>query len=65
MNEEDPGFSEYIAALAAKATRNAAAEALNNGRCIVIMEGTEIVKVYPNGHKEVIKTIGDAYVKET
>lgn len=38
MDEESPGFSEYIAA-------------------IVYMEDDKIIKHWPDGHKEILKTI--------
>ena len=62
-SEESIGFTDWLRAAAKDCTHRAAMEALNNGRCIVIMEDCDIVRVYPNGHKEIIKTISDAYVK--
>lgn len=56
-DEESHGFSEYIAAIAKRATHNAAIEALASGRWIVYMEDDKIIKHWPDGHKEILKTI--------
>lgn len=56
-DEESPGFSDYISTVAKRATSNAAADALASGRAIVYMEDNKIIKYYPNGHKEILKTI--------
>lgn len=56
-DEESPGFSDYISAIAKRATSNAAADALASGRAIVYMEDNKIIKHYPNGHKEILKIL--------
>jgi len=57
MDEETPGFSEYISEIAKRASRNAITEALASGRWIVYMEDDKIIKHWPDGHKEILKTI--------
>lgn len=53
--------SESIAKMAQKATSCAARDALKNGRAITIQQGNSIVRKFPNGDVEVIKTIENAY----
>ena len=62
MNEEDPGFSQWLSEVAYLATKRASTEALNNGRSIVYMEGNDIIRLYPDGTKEIIKTLENTYV---
>ncbi|MGB3907601.1 MAG: hypothetical protein WBL02_04105 [Methanomethylovorans sp.] len=54
--------SEQIKELARKATTYAANDALKNGRAITIQQGNDIVKKFPDGRIEVIKTLENAFV---
>jgi hypothetical protein len=54
--------SQIIAERARKATSNAAKDALENGRAITIQQGNAIVKKFPDGRVEHIKTLDNAYV---
>ena len=57
MDEESPGFSEWVSRTAKRATHNAATDALASGRWIVIMEDDKIIKLWPDGTKEILKVI--------
>jgi len=46
-----------IARIAKKASSNAIRNAFSHGRSVTVQQGKEIVKLYPNGHTEVIMTI--------
>ena len=63
MDEEDEGFTDWLQSVAYLATKRASTEALNNGRSIVYMEGNDIIRLYPDGTKEIIKTLENTYVK--
>jgi hypothetical protein len=46
-----------IARIAKKASSNAIRNAFSHGRSVTVQQGKKIVKLYPNGHTEVIMTI--------
>ncbi|WP_319507744.1 hypothetical protein [uncultured Methanolobus sp.] len=54
--------SKFIAERARKATSNAAMDALKNGRAITIQQGNDIVRKFPGGRVEKIKTLDNAFV---
>jgi 7-cyano-7-deazaguanine synthase in queuosine biosynthesis len=54
--------SRVIAERARKATSNAAMDALKNGRAITIQKGNAIIKKYPDGREEHIKSLDNAFV---
>lgn len=54
--------SKVIAERARKATSNASMDALRNGRAITIQKGNAIIKRYPDGREEHIKTLDNAFV---
>lgn len=54
--------SKHIEEIARKATTRAANDALKNGRAITIQQGNVIVKKFPDGRVEVIKTLENAFV---
>lgn len=54
--------SKHIEELARKATTHAANDALKNGRAITIQQGNAIVRKFPDGRVEVIKTLENAFV---
>ncbi|WP_129597975.1 hypothetical protein [Methanohalophilus profundi] len=58
----DDRQSEHIEQMARKATTRAANDALKNGRAITIQQGNAIVRKYPDGRIEVIKTLENAFV---
>lgn len=39
------------------------AELLNGNKCIIVMEDTNIIRIYPNGTTKVIMTVENAYGK--
>lgn len=55
MDEEDEGFSEWIAQVARNASRNAIQELIDNNIPYVVLRGSQLLKIYPDGHKEVLK----------
>ncbi|APH38667.1 hypothetical protein [Methanohalophilus halophilus] len=58
----DDRQSRHIEEMARKATTRAANDALKNGRAITIQQGNAIVRKYPDGRIEVIKTLENAFV---
>jgi predicted nuclease with RNAse H fold len=54
--------SEHIEEMARKATSCAANDALRNGRAITIQQGNDIVRKFPDGRVEVIKTLENAFI---
>jgi hypothetical protein len=54
--------SKHIEEMARNATMHAASDALKNGRAITIQQGNTIVRKFPDGRVEKIKTIENAFV---
>lgn len=54
--------SKCIEEMARKATSYAARDALKNGRAITIQQGNAIVRKFPDGRIEKIKTLENAFV---
>ncbi|MCQ6962772.1 hypothetical protein [Methanolobus chelungpuianus] len=61
VNLRSDESSESIAKMARKATSRAARDALRNGRAITIQQGNAIVRKFPDGNVEVVKTLENAY----
>lgn len=55
--EETPKHSPIIGKAASTATNNARRRALNNGLYVTYLDGNKIVREYPDGRKETMKTI--------
>jgi len=54
--------TKSIARIAKKASNNAIRNAFSHGRSVTIQQGKDIVKLYPNGHTEVILTIENSSI---
>ena len=55
MDEEDEGFSEWISQVAIRASHNAIQECIDAGIPYVVLRGTQILKIYPDGTLQIIK----------
>lgn len=55
MDEEDPGFSEWVTAVARKASQNAIQECIDMEIPYVVLRGWQLLKIYPDGREEVLK----------
>ena len=55
MDEEDPGYSEWAAQVARDASRNAIQECIDMKIPYVILRGAQLIKIYPDGHIEILK----------
>lgn len=55
--------SKELEQTAKDASNQAIKEAFALGIPITIQEGNKLIKVFPNGKKEVLKTIDEAFVK--
>ena len=55
MDEETPGFSEWVAKVAKQASKNAIQETIDAGVAYVVLRGNQLLKIYPDKHEEVIK----------
>ncbi len=66
LNEKEMTFLEaYIPELTEKATQRAYFEALSAGHSVVISEGDQIIEVFPDGIRKVVKQLHNATVKAT
>jgi hypothetical protein len=54
--------TKSIARIAKKASDNAIRNAFSHGRSVTVQQGKDIIRLYPNGHTEVILTIGNSSV---
>ncbi|WP_305065109.1 hypothetical protein [Methanococcoides sp.] len=58
--EEESALLRRIGVIA---TRNAVNDALSNGRPVTYQKGDKIVREYPDGTEEVLKTLDRPFVK--
>lgn len=66
LNEKEMTFLEsHIPELTEKATQRAYFEALAAGHSVVVSEGDQIIEVFPDGTRKVVKQLLNATVRAT
>ena len=62
IREENNLHEDKLQEIASKASKKAVSDTHKNGLPVTIMEGNEIIKLYPNGKKEVIRRVRGRYI---